>query len=413
LLAERKREFMNDILKKLPEENEGQYIWRIGQAKDAGLITETWGQLAPRLNAELEIDEIEWRGESAWRKKYRVMQQAYDDVFSKHQFDDGHREKLMDTTKELYIAKKQFEDQRRECRKLWTSEARFENLTNKLVESVSMLCEQHPLVFKDMYSGESYKDAILCFADFHYGMVTDNIWNKYNTDICRQRVQNLVCKTTQYLKLHDVRTLHVLLLGDAAHGAIHNSCRVASEENVCDQIMNVSEVIAEAVNELSQHVELLNVYSTYGNHLRTVQNKHDSIHSDNMERLIPWWLKQRLHNNNKVSIVDSEYYEFIYLNVLGYDIVASHGDLEKFKNFGVTVNTLFSKRYGRTIDYTISADKHHIEEFESLGIESILTRSLCGTDDYSNNSRLYSAPGQTLMIFSRSEGRECTYNIKL
>lgn len=404
---------MDDILKKLPEENEGQYVWRIGQAKDAGLITETWGQLAPRLNAELEIDETEWRGESAWRKKYRVMQQAYDDVFSKRQFVGEHKESIADTTKELYIAKKQFEDQRRECRKLWTSEARFEHLTNKLVESVNLMREQQPLVFNDMYAGESYKDAILCFADFHYGMVTENIWNKYNTDICRQRVQNLVCKTIQYLKLHDVRTLHVLLLGDAAHGAIHASCRVASEENVCDQIMNVSEIIAEAVNELSQHVETVNVYATYGNHLRTVQSKNDSIHSDNMEKLIPWWLKQRLRDNSKVSIIESEYYEFIYLNVLGYDIVAAHGDLEKFKNFGVTVNTLFSKKYGRTIDYTISADKHHIEEFESLGIESILTRSLCGTDDYSNNNRLYSAPGQTLMIFSRSEGRECTYNIKL
>lgn len=404
---------MDDILMKLPDENEGQYIWRIGQAKDAGLITETWGQLAPRLNTELEIDETEWRGESAWRKKYRVMQQAYDDVFSKRQFVGEHKESIADTTKELYIAKKQFEDQRRECRKLWTSEARFEHLTNKLVESVNLMCEQQPLVFNDMYAGESYKNAVLCFADWHYGMVTENIWNKYNTDICRQRVQSLVNKTIQYLKLHDVRTLHVLLLGDAAHGAIHASCRVASEENVCDQIMNVSEIIAEAVNALSQYVETVSVYATYGNHLRTVQNKNDSIHSDNMEKLIPWWLKQRLRDNSRVSIIESEYYEFIYLNVLGYDIVAAHGDLEKFKNFGVTVNTLFSKKYGRTIDYTISADKHHIEEFESLGIESILTRSLCGTDDYSNNSRLYSAPGQTLMIFSRSEGRECTYNIKL
>lgn len=210
-----------------------------------------------------------------------------------------------------------------------------------------------------------------------------------------------------------MRTLHVLLLGDAAHGAIHASARVASEEDVCDQIINVSEIIAEAINTLSQYVQTVNIYATYGNHLRTVQNKNDSIHSDNMEKLIPWWLKQRLRDNPKISIIESEYYEFIYLNVLGYDIVAAHGDLEKFKNFGVTVNTLFSKKYGRTIDYTISADKHHIEEFESLGIESILTRSLCGTDEYSNNNRLYSAPGQTLMIFSSSEGRECTYNIKL
>jgi hypothetical protein len=204
-----------------------------------------------------------------------------------------------------------------------------------------------------------------------------------------------------------------MLLGDAAHGAIHNSCRVASEEDTCDQLMQVSEIMAEAINELSNYVPEVNVYATYGNHLRTVQNKHDSIHSDNMERIIPWWLEQRLQNNDRVNIIKSDYYEFIYLNVCGYNIVGAHGDLEKFKQFGLIVNTLFTKKYGMTIDYTVSADKHHIEEFEQLGIESILVRSLCGTDEYSNNGRLYSAPGQTLMIFTSEEGRDGTYNIKL
>jgi hypothetical protein len=132
-----------------------------------------------------------------------------------------------------------------------------------------------------------------------------------------------------------------------------------------------------------------------------------------MEKIIPWWLEQRLQNNSRVHIIKSDYYEFIYLNVCGYNIVGAHGDLEKFKQFGLTVNTLFTKKYGKTIDYTVSADKHHIEEFEQIGIESILVRSLCGTDEYSNNNRLYSAPGQTLMIFTPEEGRDGTYNIKL
>ena len=132
-----------------------------------------------------------------------------------------------------------------------------------------------------------------------------------------------------------------------------------------------------------------------------------------MEKLIPWWLEQRLQNNSRVNIIRSDYYEFLYLNVCGYNIVGAHGDLERFKQFGLIVNTLFTKKYGMTIDYTISADKHHIEEFEQIGIESILIRSLCGTDAHANNGRLYSDPGQTLMIFSPEEGRECTYNIKL
>lgn len=404
---------MSDILKKLPEENEDQYIWKVGQAKDCGLIESTWEELTPRLNTELGIDETEWRGSSAFRKAYRWMQRAYDNVFRQNGFIGTRGDDIEIKTRELFKAKKQFEDQRRELRKLEAKDARFDHLTEKMVIAAEHLCDIKPLEFEDVPIRTGLNDAVLCLADWHFGMTTDNIWNKYNTDICRRRVSQLVTKTIQYLRQHEVDTLHILLLGDAAHGAIHTSCRVASEEETCEQLMQVSEIIAEVINRLSQEVCEVNVYSTYGNHLRTVQNKNDSSHSDNMEKIIPWWLEQRLQNNNRVNIVRSDYYEFIYLNVCGYNIVAAHGDLEKFKSFGVTVNTLFNKKYNKTIDYTVSADKHHIEEFEQMGIESTLVRSLCGTDAYANNIRAYSAPGQTLMIFSPDEGRECTYNIKL
>ena len=404
---------MDQILQKRADENESQYIWRIGQAKDAGLIDATWEQLSPVLNTQIGIDETEWRGESAWRKKYRVMQQAWDDVFSKHQFSNSRMTEIEEQINELFKVKKQVQDQRRELRNLLTPDARFDNLTEKLIESTNHLCEIKPLVFEDCALNMTDSEAVIAWADWHYGMVTDNIWNQYNTDICRQRVADFVSKAIKRIQLHGVKTLHIMLLGDAAHGSIHTGCRVASEEDACDQLMQSSEIMAEAINELSSYVSEVNVYATYGNHLRTIQNKNDSIHSDNMEKIIPWWLEQRLQNNNKVNIVKSDYYEFIYLNVCGYNIVGAHGDLEKFKQFGLTVNTLFTKKYGKTIDYTVSADKHHIEEFETMGIESILVRSLCGTDENANNHRLYSEPGQTLMIFTPEDGRECTYNIKL
>ena len=404
---------MNEILKKLPDETDGQYIWRIGAAKADGRIEETWEEINPTINTQLGFQEEDWRDCSVWRKRYRSYLEAYEQVFKKDGFSEKQIGGLEEQINELYKVKKQVQDQRRELRNLLTPEARFDNLTEKLIESANYLCEIKPLNFNDYISDVGNSEAVIAFADWHYGMTTDNIWNKYNTDICRQRVSKFVSKAVKYLQRHNVKAAHVMLLGDAAHGAIHTGCRVASEENVCDQIMNVSEIIAEAINELSSYVPEINVYAAYGNHLRTVQNKNDSIHSDNMEKLIPWWLEQRLQNNERVNIIKSDYYEFLYLNVCGYNIVGAHGDLEKFKQFGLIVNTLFTKKYGLTIDYTISADKHHIEEFEQMGIESVLIRSLCGTDDHANNGRLYSAPGQTLMVFSPSEGRECTYNIKL
>ena len=405
---------MDEILKRLPNETEDQCIWRIGNAKNNGLLGDmTWVDIAFFLNREFREDETKYYDSSAYRKKYKNFADAYDGIFSKEYFNSIQMSEYEEQKKELFKLKKQFQDQRREHNKLWTAEARFDHLADKMAEAANRLCEINPLTFDDYIIDCSNSEAVICWADWHYGMVADNIWNQYNTDICRQRVSDFVSKASNKLLRHNIKTLHIMLLGDAAHGAIHNSCRVASEENTCDQLMQVSEIMAEAINELSKYTLEVNVYATYGNHLRTVQNKNDSIHSDNFERIVPWWLEQRLQNNSRVNIIKSEHYEFIYLNVCGYNVVGAHGDLEKFKQFGPTVNTLFTKKYGKTIDYTVSADKHHIEEFEQMGIESILVRSLCGTDEYSNNNRLYSAPGQTLMIFSPGEGRECTYNIKL
>ena len=275
--------------------------------------------------------------------------------------------------------------------------------------------DEKPLVFEEKwFKPNIHKQAVACWADWHYGMVTDNIWNTYNTEICRNRVKTLVEMTKDFLKLNQIDVLTILMLGDFAHGSIHSTCRIQSEEDTCDELMHVSELMAEAINELSTIVNHVEVYSCYGNHMRTIQDKKESIHSDNMEKIIPWWLRQRLQNNSKVESFESEYKEFTRLNVLGTHICAVHGDLEKdFKRIGVTINTLFTKKFGETIDFTISADKHHIEEFEQLGIKSVLVPCLCGTDDHASNGRLYSDAGQTLMIFNDVYGRESTYHIPL
>lgn len=318
--------------------------------------------------------------------------------------------KIMQMRKET----KRFYDQRREFNKLVDRIGREENLEDRLVDAATALNEQVPL-WMDKNVCYTYDDneAILVFADWHYGMKTDNIWEQYNTEICRNRVERLVAMAIERIRLHKCRRLHVLLLGDMAHGAIHTSARVASEELVCDQVMQVSEVIAQAVNALADEVEETIVHATYGNHLRTVQNKNDSIHADNMERLIPWWLEQRLGRREDVVFPEAEYYEFLYFNVCGYKICATHGDLDNVKSAGRTLNTLFVKKYGSEIDYVILADKHHKEEFEELGIESMVVRSLCGTDEYANGKRLYSTPGQLMMVFKPGMGADACYQIKL
>ena len=398
---------MDNNLKRLPNENDEQYFYRVCQMKEN--LGFTWPQMAEIFNAEFGCN----KGDTAYRKRWSAFKTVLDANADKIVGENTYLTEIKAQTDELYKVKRQLYDQRREYNKMLVSDARADHLTEKLIEAANIA----PL--KDYSSAftfegkKSEEEAVLCLSDWHYGQVSNNIWNKYNVEICAQRVSTLFEKAHRALVEHNVKNLHVVLLGDLINGSIHTTSRVAAEENTCEQLMHVSELLAHFINALSVCVDNVNVYSTYGNHARAIQNKNDSIHSDNMERVIPWWLKQRLKNNNKVNVIDSEYYEFIYFDVCGYNVVCTHGDLDKFKDIGSTVNTLFSKKYGKTIDYTFSGDKHHLESFEQFGVESALVGSLCGTDEYANNRRLYSDPMQTLCIFTPEDGKLCTYNIKV
>ena len=399
---------MDKNLKRIENETDDQYFYRVCKMKtDLGF---TWPQMAKIFNEEFGCN----KDESSYRKRWSAfesMLEANTDALFGEQ--SSYLTEIKEATDELYKAKKQLSDQRREYNKMLIDDARADNLAEKLIEAANIAPLRN---YSDMliYTNTNPdKEAVLLLSDWHYGQVSDNIWNRYNVQVCEDRVSVLFKKVYSAITDHNISKMHIVLLGDLINGSIHTTCRVSSEENTCEQIMNVSELIAQFIHAVSVCVDKVDVYSTYGNHARTIQNKNDSIHSDNMERIIPFWLKQRLQNNSKVRVVDSEYYEFIYFNVCGYSVCCTHGDLDKFKDIGVTINSVFTKKFGKTIDYTFSGDKHHLESFEKFGVESALVGSLCGTDEYANNRRLYSNPTQTLCIFTPEDGKLCTYNMKL
>ena len=318
---------------------------------------------------------------------------------------------------ELRKERQKFYDQRREFNKLVSVAGRQEHLYDTLSESASKLNETVGKIYDGSIPELNISDneAVLVFADWHYGMVTDNVFNQYNTDICRDRVTQVVNSAKQRLLIHNCKTLHLVILGDLFHGAIHTSARVASEELVCDQIMRVSEILAQSVCELSKYVDDVIVYMTYGNHGRTVQNKKDNIHRDNMERLIPWWLKERIINMgaDNVSIHNDTESEFLFINAAGHEICASHGDLDRVQSSPRLLPTLFQKKFGKDIEYILLADKHHRESFEELGVTAQICGALCGSDDYANEKRLYSTPSQLMLIINPEDGVDAEYKIKV
>ena len=325
---------------------------------------------------------------------------------------------IAEQTRELQKERQRYFDQRREYKKMLTEEGRREHLEAALAVAAGKLDETVGRIFPDatvvdyLNSIECGAEAVLVFSDWHYGMVTDNVFNKYNTEICTRRVAHVVHQAVNRLILHKCHKLHIVVLGDVMHGSIHTSARVASEELAADQLMQVSEILAQAIEYLSQYVEQTCVYTTYGNHARTIQNKKDSIHRDNMERIVPWWLRQRLKDNKDIVIVPESENEFIFIKACGHQLVAAHGDIDSVKTSPRLLATLFQKKYGIDVECILLGDKHHRESFDEMDISAMICGSLCGTDDYANSKRLYSRPEQLLLIVTEDDGIDAEYRIK-
>ncbi len=316
---------------------------------------------------------------------------------------------------ELKKERQRFYDMRREYNKNIITDAREEHLYDTLEQAAQNLSA----TIGDLYPGTDYHgddsrgtEAVLVFSDWHYGLKADNAFNKFDTASCIDRVRYVTQEAAARISFHNCHRLHIVVLGDLFHGAIHTSARVASEELVCDQIMQVSEILAQSIQYLSQYVRQTDVYLTYGNHARTVQQKKDSIHRDNMERLIPWWLKARLSADDKIVVHEDSGTEFVFANVCGHDLVAVHGDNDTVKSSTRILPSLLNKKYGLDIEYILLGDKHHRESFEEFGCTTMMCGSLCGADDYANNKRMYSTPSQLLLIVTEEDGVDAEYRLK-
>lgn len=257
------------------------------------------------------------------------------------------------------------------------------------------------------------KEAILCLSDWHYGICCNNYWNEFNPEIARERINLLLKETIQYIKLNNVNKIHILNLGDLIAGRIHLTLRLESRFDVITQTLEISEILAEFLAELSQYVEVVEYYSCSDNHSRLEPNKSDSLDLESLCRVTDWYLPVRLQKEgiNNIFINENIYGDdIITLNIMGYNVLGLHGD--KDKNNASTIDSI-SRMTEDHYDLICTAHLHHFSADEKNRTVIIGNGSLMGVDSYAKNLRLSSFPSQNLIIVSEKSPCEAIYRIKL
>ena len=307
---------------------------------------------------------------------------------------------------ELEKEKIRLQDQRREYKKYLRQDARFEHLRDTIVDEVKKIDKK--LISSHHHCFVTGREAVLILSDWHIGSTSDNAWNKFNLDVAKERVGKLLHRTIQYCKRNDVDTIHIELLGDLVSGYLHIGNRIENEEDVIKQVMIVSEMLCEFVTELSSYIPNVKVYSSTGNHGRCSANLKESMDVENFEKLIPWYMKARIDSPN-IQFVENEIdNNIIILRFLNEVIYCVHGHQDKPTS---VVNNL-SKMLKEFPTEIHLGHYHSYKESDEYDITTTVNGCLSGVDEYAKKIRKVGSPMQTLMIYT-SNGRECTYKIKL
>ena len=247
-------------------------------------------------------------------------------------------------------------------------------------------------------TSDSTNEAILQLSDWHYGIEVNNYWNKFNPDICEQRITALRNEVIRFCQTNEVRKLHIVNLSDLIAGRIHSTIRLESRCDVISQTMRVAELLAEFISDVMINADVeVEYYDCLDNHSRLEPIKSDSLELESLVRIIPWYLKLRLEHYDDITIHENEYSDdIITFDVMEgkYRVAGVHGHKDR-PNKVIDSLTLMTKTH---YDLILSAHLHHFSCDEKNETLHISNGSLMGTDTYAKDLRLSSKASQNIIL---------------
>lgn len=388
---------MIDKLAVMANETEQDYKKRLYLSKE--IYDLTWNDIADLINGQYGYNY----SPDKYRKEARnfIMSEIYEPepVKASDILWKAKKEKIKAT------------DERVQANAIARMVARDEVFREIALESVKEMSKEKILDIPEntIKIESNQKAGILCIGDWHYGLDVDNFYNKYSPEIAKQRVLQLLKRVKDIIKKEKIYTIYLINLGDMINGRIHLPLRLNSRIDVVTQTMQVSELIAEFMTELSKDV-LVNYYSVEDNHSRVEPNKKDSLSTESFSRIIDWYLKERLINNKNIKFFENYLGDDIAsFKVYDYQVVAVHGDRDPQKGIVDKLNSYLQTH----VDLIISAHMHHFSADENNFTEFYCNGSLIGQDQFAADLRLLSKPSQLMFICTPENVSSVLYKIKL
>lgn len=386
--------------KRFEGETDEELIYRITGDKDK---IGTWQDVADILNELLGTEYTE--------SKFRKQRQAFDKLLeanrSKFVDSDIQLQEIQLAQRELEKEKKKLSDARVDYNRLIRQEARKESYLD-LVKRI--ICENvNPINIVPNANGVKSETDLLChLTDIHTGIEIHNWQNDFDQSVLKERIEKFVSNISEIRNLHNSENCYIVI-GEILSGLIHNNLRLQNNMDIMEQFKYVSELISSMLSTLSQDFNHIYVYVTPGNHSRISPKKEDSLDGENMDVLLPFYLKARMQNFTNITICDNTIdSEIAMFNIRGTNIFASHGHKDSPNN--VVQN--FTMLFGIKPDIVLLGHRHTNGLTTVYDTKVIESGCVSGSDQYALSIRKANKPEQTISVVN-DKGLVCLYDIQL
>lgn len=404
-------------LNRLENENEEQFIFRLGQAKDSGQLDMSWDEIADVINKEFRADESEYRTESAYRKCYQMAVRFFDaGCFKSITSPDDYSKTLERQKEEIRKERIKLQTANIERSRLDRNESRQELYYEYVGSTINAL----PLPDFVPLQADSSRNVkyLVTIADIHYGAKFKSMNNEYSPEIAETRFMQLCGELIQFVQDHQLRTISIACLGDVLQGLLRVSDLKINDSSVVKATVEVSRLIANFLNQLSRYVEINYYHVPTANHTQTrnLGTKASELAYEDLEYLIGNYISDLCGSNGRIHVyLANEGAEFVQIPIYGWEILAMHG--HQLKNVETSLRDLSMIRR-KFVDYLLLGHFHNGKEIpcfesETNDTEILVSPSFIGSDPYSDSLMRGCKSAVKIYGFDVAKGHTETYKIIL
>lgn len=262
--------------------------------------------------------------------------------------------------------------------------------------------------FSPALDKESQNELIIMLSDVHYGIVCNSMYNVYNTDIAKKRMNEYLQKILLIASTHNADACHLFLGGDLISGNIHPTIVAENAINVIQQIKEFSDLLSRFVYELSHLFFSVDIHWVPGNHSRVAQKANHNQHGDYLDSLIPFYLKYSMQNQQNVVVHDNLYDDEISVfEAKGHTYVGVHGHHDSPATVSGNMNRMLNIRP----DVILMGHLHENAMQPNDGVPVVNCGCLSGMDNFAIKKRLVGKPEQMVIVVTEKEPIQCMYPI--